>query len=246
MMYVLTPEQMRAADAPGDRGRRRRRADARRRRTRSPAVAETHARGRRSWPSPDPETTAATHLPRSRCWSGFERAIYAQPAHAPSHGAQRSGDGGARAAAWTARAFPATRRRARAAHARRSLAIGGTRSAPARVCRCRDGYSPLAPRSNGRRARCWQSTFRAVSTRERCVDEPAVRARVTVTLGAPKPGLLLSPGRECRRAVVGAIGMRRRRWRRSPHVRRARRRRVPATPPARAADRPTNAAPARP
>ena len=206
MMYVLTPAQMRAADAQasaaaGDVMLMRSAGE------RIAAVAERYARGTKIVAFAGPGNNGGDAFAALALLERFDREIYAQPAPHPSQ-ARSDAEQRARAAGVEARAFPATLQAARDALRDCSLAIVGLVGTGARLP-LPDAFEPLLAALNEFPGSVLAIDIPpGVDGESGCVIEPALKADVTVTLGALKPGLLLSPGRtNVGDLWLGAIGM---------------------------------------
>ena len=199
MIYVLTPEQMRAADAAGPRARRRGRADARRReadrRARLRAMA---AAGGRVVAFAGPGKQRRRRIRRARrTRPGVRSHRVRRTEREARRQAREAAMARARAAASTIRPLPATEAAARAAldgadRGRRAVRHG---CAAADACTAIACLAARARRAPGTGACDRHPERRRRDDRRRRPTTPFVR-RVTVTLGAAKPGLLLDPARD--------------------------------------------------
>ncbi len=192
-MYVLSPQRMREADAQacervGDvalmRAAGERIADAAKRYAKNSRIVAFAGRGNNGGDA----FAALAMLPT------FERTIHAQPAQAPS-AARRDAEQRAREAGVTVAPFPDSESAAAAALRECGLVIVGLVGTGARLP-LRDAYAPIvAAISRSGLPVLAIDIPPGVDALRGVVVEPAVRATVTVTLAALKPGLLLSPAR---------------------------------------------------
>lgn len=192
-MYVLTPAQMRDADAKaservGDVALMRAAGE------RIADVAKRYARGARIVAFAGPGNNGGDAFAALALLDTYERIIYAQPAPHPSE-ARRDAETRAAAAGVDVRALPDTETAARAAVNDCGLIVVGLVGTGARLP-LPEQYAPLVTAINEAQAPVLAIDIPPGVDGERgIVVEPAVRAGVTVTLGTLKPGLLLTPGR---------------------------------------------------
>ena len=194
-MYVLTPKQMRLADATAS-GRVGDVALMRAAGERIADVAKRYARGPKIVAFAGPGNNGGDAFAALALLDTFECSIYAQVALQPSD-ARRDAEERARAADVDVRPFPESESSARAAVAGCDLILVGLVGTGARLP-LPDVYEPVIAAINESDAPVLAIDIPAgVDGENGLVAEPAVRADVTVTLGALKPGLLLQPGRSC-------------------------------------------------
>jgi ADP-dependent NAD(P)H-hydrate dehydratase / NAD(P)H-hydrate epimerase len=191
-MYVLTPAQMRDADARasaqvGDVALMRAAGE------RIAAVAERYARGRRIVAFAGPGNNGGDAFAALALLPGYDRIVYAMAApHASA--ARRDAEERAHATGVEVRAFPESLQEARDALHDCDLAIAGLVGTGARLPLPAQ-YEPAIAALNECTAPVLAIDIPPGVDGERgIVVEPAVRADVTVTLAALKPGLLLTPG----------------------------------------------------
>ncbi len=192
-MYVLTPKQMRIADAKaaerlGDvtlmRAAGERVAD----------VAKRYARGSKIVAFAGPGNNGGDAFAALALLDSYERIIYAQPAGHPSD-ARLDAQERARAAGVTIQPFPESEASAAAAITDCALVIVGLVGTGARLP-LPEIYAPVLSAINGSNVPALAIDIPPGVDGERgIVVEPALCATVTVTLGAIKPGLLLTPAR---------------------------------------------------
>jgi ADP-dependent NAD(P)H-hydrate dehydratase / NAD(P)H-hydrate epimerase len=193
VIYVLTPAQMREADAraselAGDVALMRAAGE------RIAAVAERYARGSRIAAFAGPGNNGGDAFAALALLGMYDRIIYAQPAPKPS-AARRDAEERARAAGVEVRDFPQSLQAAREALNECGLAIAGLVGTGARLP-LPEMYAPIITALNECTAPVLAIDIPPGVDGERgIVVEPALRANVTVTLGAVKPGLMLTPGR---------------------------------------------------
>ncbi len=206
MITVLTPAQMREADAQasarvGDVALMRAAGE------RIAAVAERYARGSTIVAVAGPGNNGGDAFAALALLSTYDRIIYAQPAANPS-AARRDAEERARASGVVVRPFPDSLASARAALLDCGLAVVGLVGTGARLP-LPDLYEPVITALNECTAPVLAIDIPPGVDGERgAVVEPAVRAHVTVTLAALKPGLLLTPGRSHVGDLwLGEIGM---------------------------------------
>ncbi len=203
---VLTPQQMRAADAQAVerlgnvalmRAAGKRIAEAAKRYARNDAIVAFAGPGNNGGDA----FSALAYL------DGYHRDAYAQIAPQPSR-ARLDAEERARAAGVRFHAFPDSREAAHAALEKCGLAIVGLVGTAARLP-LPASYAPLfsAIESCGVPALAIDIPP-GVNGETGAVVAPALHASLTVTLGALKPGLLLDPGRErCGDLWLAAIGI---------------------------------------
>lgn len=193
MIRVLTPAQMRDADAQasalvGDVTLMRAAGE------RIAAVAERYARGSSIVAFAGPGNNGGDAFAALALLASYRRTIYAMPAANPS-AARRDAEERARAAGVEVRAFPESLEAAREAVRDCGLAIAGLVGTGARLPLSKE-YEPVITALNECAAPVLAIDIPPGVDGERgIVVEPAVRAGITITLGAIKPGLLLTPGR---------------------------------------------------
>ena len=205
-MIVLTPEQMREADARAC----EKTGDVALMRAAGLAIAQTarrYARGKRVVAFAGPGNNGGDAFAALAELEGFERTVYAQPSPAPS-AARSDAEDRARAAGVAVRAFPAAAHEMREALADAGLVIAGLLGTGARL--------PLPPEFAAAVRAINESGIAAVAIdippglngETGNTTEPALRARATVALGAMKSGLLLCRDRSVTgEIVVAPIGM---------------------------------------
>lgn len=192
-MFVLTPAQMRDADAKacaraGDVALMRAAGE------RIAAVCERYARGTSIVAFAGPGNNGGDAFATLALLGTFDRVIYAQPAPHPSE-ARRDAEARARDAGVEVRPFPETLQDAREALRDCALAVVGLVGTGARLP-LPAAYEPVIAALNESAAPVMAIDIPPGVDGERgSVVEPALRADVTVTLGALKSGLLLSPAR---------------------------------------------------
>lgn len=205
-MYVLTPGQMREADAQacaavGDvalmRTAGERIADVAARYTRSRTIVAFAGAGNNGG-----DAFAALAGLRD-----YERTIYAQDAVNAS-AARRDAEERAQAAGVQCKPYPGSLESARDAIADAGLVIVGLVGTGARLP-LSDAYAAVVQAINESGVPVLAIDIPPGVDAERgVIIEPALRATATVTLGAAKPGLLLTPARECCGDLwLGEIGM---------------------------------------
>lgn len=206
MIYVLTPAQMRAADAQafaqiGDVPLMRAAGE------RIAAVAERYARGRSIVAFAGPGNNGGDAFAALALLRGYDRVIYAQQAPQPSN-ARRDAEDRARTSGVDVRAFPDTLQAARDALQECDLVIVGLIGTGARLPLPAQ-YAPIITALNESTAPVLAIDIPPGVDGERgIVVEPALRASVTVTLAALKSGLLFAPGRaHVGDLWLGEIGM---------------------------------------
>ncbi len=205
-MRVLTPEQMRLADAQacaqiGDvalmRSAGERVADAAARYARSRKIVAFAGAGNNGG---DAFATLAL-LP------GYERVIYAQDAPNPS-AARRDAEQRAQAAGVERKPFPDSLDAARAALNDCGLLIAGIVGTGARLPLPPVYANAIAAMNESAAPKLAVDIPPGVDGERGTIAEPALRATATVALGALKPGLLLGAGRTCAGELwLGDIGM---------------------------------------
>lgn len=205
-MYVLTPAQMREADAQasarvGDVTLMRAAGE------RIAAAAERYTRGKTIVAFAGPGNNGGDAFAALALLSSYDRVIFAMPAAHPS-AARRDAEERARAAGVAVHPFPDSLASARAALQDCGLALVGLVGTGARLP-LSDMYEPVITALNESTAPVLAIDIPPGVDGERgIVVEPAVRANVTVTLAALKPGLLLTPGRSHVGDLwLGEIGM---------------------------------------
>lgn len=205
-MRVLTPAQMREADAQacaqvGDatlmRAAGERIADA----------AARYARSRKIVAFAGPGNNGGDAFAALTALNGYDRIIYAQDAPNPS-AARRDAEERSAAAGVERRDFPQTLAAAREAIDDAGLAIVGLVGTGARLP-LPDVYGTIISAINESNVPSLAIDVPPGIDGERgVIAEPALRAAATVTLGALKPGLLLTPARACCGELwLGEIGM---------------------------------------
>ena len=149
---------------------------------------------------------------------GYERAIYAQDAPSPS-AARTDAEERARVAGVQRQPFPDSLEGAREALRDCDLAVVGLVGTGARLP-LPEAFGNVIRALNESETPCIAIDIPPGVDGERgTVVEPALRARATVTLGAPKTGLLLSPGRDCCGELwLGDIGMPQESFDAQPHA----------------------------
>ena len=170
-------------------------------------VAKRYARGSRIVAFAGPGNNGGDAFAALALLDTYDRVIYAQPAPNPSE-ARLDAETRAKAAGVDVRPFPDTETAARAAIADCGLIIAGLVGTGARLP-LPGVYAPVIAAMNDSEIPVLAIDIPpGVDGESGMVIEPAVRADVTVTLAALKPGLLLSPGRSnCGELWLGAIGM---------------------------------------
>lgn len=192
-MFVLTPAQMRDADAKAcaalsDVALMRAAGE------RIAAVAQRYARGSKIVAFAGPGNNGGDAFATLALLGSYERVIYAEPAPHPSD-ARRDAESRARESGVDVRAFPQTREEASAAVQDCGLAIVGLVGTGARLP-LPTAYEPIITALNESAAPLIAIDIPPGVDGERgTVVEPALRVTATVTLGAAKSGLLLTPGR---------------------------------------------------
>jgi NAD(P)H-hydrate epimerase len=206
MIYVFTPAQMRAADAQasaqvGDVALMRAAGE------RIAAVAERYARGRTIVAFAGPGNNGGDAFAALALLGEYDRIIYAQAAPQPS-AARRDAEERARNAGVDVRPFPESLQASRDALQQCDLAIVGLVGTGARLPLPAQ-YEPVIQALDECSAPILAIDIPPGVDGERgIVIEPAIRANVTVTLGALKPGLVLTPGRSHVGDLwLGEIGM---------------------------------------
>lgn len=205
-MVVLTLAQMREADAQacaqvGDVALMRTAGE------RIAAVAARYARSRRIVAFAGPGNNGGDAFAALALLEQYDRVIYAQDAPSPSP-ARRDAEERARQSGVVRKAFPDSIEAARAALADCGLVIAGLVGTGARLP-LPDVYRNLISAIDESGAPSLAIDIPpGVNGETGKIAEPALRATATVTLGALKPGLLLSPGRDCTGDLwLGDIGM---------------------------------------
>ena len=206
MIAVLTTAQMREADAQasarvGDVALMRAAGE------RIAAVAERYARGRTIVAFAGPGNNGGDAFAALALLGGYDRVIYAMRAPKPS-AARSDAEERARASGVTVRELPNSLKAAREALQDCDLAIAGLVGTGARLPLPAE-YEPAIAALNECTAPVLAIDIPPGVDGDRgVVVEPAVRADVTVTLAALKPGLLLTPGRSHVGDLwLGEIGM---------------------------------------
>jgi NAD(P)H-hydrate epimerase len=171
------------------------------------AVAERYARGSSIVAFAGPGNNGGDAFAALALLTSYERVIYAMPA-ANASAARRDAEERARAAGVDVRAFPESLDAAREAVRECALAIAGLVGTGARLPLSAQ-YEPVIAALNECAAPVLAIDIPPGVDGERgTVVEPAIRADVTVTLGAIKPGLVLTPGRSHTGDLwLGDIGM---------------------------------------
>lgn len=195
MTCVLTPKQMREADAQacaqiGDVALMRAAGKA------IAGIARRYATAPNVVAFAGPGNNGGDAFAALALLDGMTRTIYAQPAEHPS-AARIDAESQAKAAGVLVRPLPASSEEVLDAVRGCGLAVAGLVGTGARL--------PLLPQHAAIVAALNQSGVPVlaidippgIDAESGTVLEPALRARVTVTLGALKPGLLLSPARSC-------------------------------------------------
>src|SRR5579884_2910664 len=181
-MRVLTPAQMRAADAQAF--------------AEVGEVAARYARSRKVVAFAGSGNNGGDAFAALALLPDYERVIYAQDAPRASQ-ARRDAEQRAERAGVERRAFPQSLDDARDAIADCGLVIVGLVGTGARFP-LPEAYTNVIRALNESDVRSIAIDIPAGVDGERgIVVEPALRASATVTLAALKPGLILPPGREC-------------------------------------------------
>ena len=211
MIHVLTPAQMRAADgaAAAQFG------DVELMRAAGRRIAEVIAEAL------DPATIVAFAGPGNNGGDAFAACaelrefrsgnlsctIYAQRCSAPSAG-RRDAEERARAAGVTIAEFPSTYEAASKALAGASCVIDALFGTGARLPVAEPYASAVHAMNDCARPVLAVDIPSGIDALTGAVKDPAVRASLTVTLGAVKPGLLLDPARDCVGTLyLGEIGI---------------------------------------
>ena len=203
---VLSPAKMRAADAQacgelGDVALMRAAGE------RIAQIVRKYARGLRVVAFAGPGNNGGDAFSTLAQLEGFERTIYAQPAQNPS-AARADAESQARAGGVRVLPFPESEDDAREAVENCDAVVVGLVGTGARLP-LPAIYGPVIDAVNACSAPSIAIDVPAgVDALTGAVVEPALRAHATVTLGALKVGLLLSPGRDCAgRLWLADIGM---------------------------------------
>jgi hydroxyethylthiazole kinase-like uncharacterized protein yjeF len=206
VIYVLTPRQMREADAQavsifGDVALMRAAGE------RIAAVAERYGRGGKIVAFAGPGNNGGDAFAALALLRTFDREIYAQDA-LHSSAARRDAEERARASGAVVHPFPESYESARAALADASLVLVGLVGTGARLP-LPPIYEPVISAINDSRVPALAIDIPpGIDGESGIIVEPALRATVTVTLAALKPGLLLEPGRSRVGDLwLGAIGI---------------------------------------
>lgn len=205
-MYVLTPAQMREADAQacadvGDVTLMRAAGE------RIAGVAARYARSRTIVAFAGAGNNGGDAFAALAVLRDYERTIYAQHASNAS-AARRDAEERARAAGVQRKPFPSSLESARDAIADAGLVIVGLVGTGARLP-LSDAYAAVVQAVNESGVPVLAIDIPpGVDAQRGVIAEPALRATATVTLGAAKPGLLLTPARGCCGDLwLGDIGM---------------------------------------
>lgn len=205
-MRVLTPAQMRDADAQasaqaGDVALMRAAGE------RIADVAARYARSRSVVAFAGPGNNGGDAFAALALMRDYDRVIYAQDTPNPS-AARRDSEERALAAGVQRRSFPQTLDAARDAIADAGLAIVGLVGTGARLPLPEVYGNVIAAVNDSNVPSIAIDIPPGVDGDAGHIVEPAMHATATVTLGALKTGLLLTPGRECVGDLwLGAIGM---------------------------------------
>ena len=157
-------------------------------------VAKRYASGSRIVAFAGPGNNGGDAFAALALLDGYERVIYAQKAVRPS-AARRDSEERAQAAGVQVRPFPESEKAAREATGGCGLIIIGLVGTGARLP-LPDSFAPIVAAVNDAAVPVLAIDIPPGVDGERgIVVEPAVCAQATVTLGALKPGLLLTPGR---------------------------------------------------
>ena len=205
-MRVLTPAQMRDADARaceavGDVALMRAAGE------RIAEAVKRYARGSRIVAFAGPGNNGGDAFAALALLPSYERVIYAQPAAQPS-AARRDAEERARASGVDVRTFPQSATEARRAVQACDAILVGLVGTGARLP-LPAAFEPVITAVNEAGAPAIAIDIPAgVDGESGAIVEPALRAAATVTLGAVKSGLLLSPGRaRCGDLWLAEIGM---------------------------------------
>jgi ADP-dependent NAD(P)H-hydrate dehydratase / NAD(P)H-hydrate epimerase len=205
-MYVLTPVQMRDADAQaaaqvGDVALMRAAGE------RIAAVAARYARSRNVVAFAGAGNNGGDAFAALSLMQNFERIIYAQDAPNPS-AARRDAEERARAAGVERKAFPQSIEAAREALADCGLAIVGLVGTGARLPLPEIHINVIRAINESNVPSIAIDIPAGTDGEGGTIVEPALRASATVTLGALKSGSLLAPARACAGDLwLGKIGM---------------------------------------
>lgn len=205
-MRVLTPAQMREADAracaqTGDVALMRMAG------TRIAEAAVRYAARGRIVAFAGPGNNGGDAFAALAQLGGYERTIYAQDAPAPS-AARRDAEERARIAGVERRPFPESIDAVRETLRDCSLVIVGLVGTGARLPLPEQFANVIRAVNESGLAAIAIDIPPGVDGERGTIVEPALRARATVTLGALKTGLLLTPGRACCGELwLGDIGM---------------------------------------
>lgn len=206
MSYVLTPAEMRAADAEaiarsGDIALMRAAGDAVAPLLAGERVAAFAGPGNNGG---DAFAACATVAERTGAFAG---TIYADPVSHPSP-ARQDAERRAQAAGIVCKPIPKTRETALAELTGASIILDGLFGTGARVP-LEEPYSSLVRAINECKLPVYAIDIPSgINAADGSLDGPAVRARTTIALGALKPGLLLAPAAECAGEVsVADIGI---------------------------------------
>lgn len=205
-MRVLTPAQMRDADAraceaAGDVALMRAAGE------RIAEVVKRYARGSQIVAFAGPGNNGGDAFAALALLPSYQRIMYAQPSPHPS-AARRDAEERARASGVTVRDFTNSLAGARAALSDCGAVVVGLVGTGARLP-LRAQFDPVITAINESGVPAIAIDIPAGVDGERgTIVEPALRAAATVTLGALKSGLLLSPARACCGELwLGEIGM---------------------------------------